>query len=40
VPVVGILVAAAMIHYQIRPLSLPAIPLNPFKRRASAEQPG
>lgn len=39
VPVVGILVAAAMIHYQIRPLSLPAIPLNPFKRRASAEQP-
>jgi lipopolysaccharide export system permease protein len=40
VPVVGILVAAAMIHYQIRPLSLPAIPLNPFKRRASAQQPG
>jgi hypothetical protein len=34
------LIAATMIHYQIRPPSLPAIPLNPFRRRRAAEQSG
>jgi lipopolysaccharide export system permease protein len=40
VPVIGMLIAATMIHYQIRPPSLPAIPLNPFRRRRAAEQSG
>jgi lipopolysaccharide export system permease protein len=40
IPLVGILISATMIHYQIRPLSLPTISLNPFKRRRVAEQTG
>ncbi len=40
VPVVGIVIAAAMIHYEIRPLSLPALSFNPFRRRRAAEQAG
>ena len=36
VPVIGILIAALMIHFQIRPPGLPSISFNPFKRRKLA----
>lgn len=36
VPIVGILISATMIHYQIKPLSFPAVSLNPFRRRKAA----
>jgi lipopolysaccharide export system permease protein len=36
VPIAGIVIAALMIHFQIRPPGLPSISLNPFKRRKLA----
>lgn len=36
VPLIGILISALMIHYQIRPPKLPSLSLNPFKRRRLA----
>jgi lipopolysaccharide export system permease protein len=37
VPIVGIVIAALMIHFQIRPPGLPSISINPFKRRKLAQ---
>ena len=38
IPLAGILITATMIHYEIKPLSLPAISLKSFRRREAAEQ--
>ena len=40
VPVIGILVAMAMIHYEIRPLSLPSFSFRFLRRARVATEPG